>query len=401
MRPNLVIITRQFPYGNNETFLESEIPVLSAFFEKITIYPSTSHKMIRPLPENVFVNDLICMDYSNKLKWGVRTLFSIHFYKIFIKNFYIITNKKKIKSLTKNLISYTIYKNKINSILSKNSETLIYSYWYNAFVDVFCEYNKSGNKIVTRVHRGDLYEEFTALGFFPQRNLNISKINRIFSISKHGQVYLQNKYNVNNVGVSRLGVVDKDVISEHSSNLNFTIISVSNIIPIKNVPLIAKSIKIFASEHPSINVLWNHFGDGEEMYQVKDILLNPELVNLKAIFHGRVANNEIFKYYTRNPVDLFINLSSSEGIPVSIMEAISFGIPVLATDVGGTSEIVNELTGILLSSNLSEEFVGKEIATIFKFPKNRQDIKDYWFKNYSAKNNYEKFAKELIKVSNS
>lgn len=41
-------------------------------------------------------------------------------------------------------------------------------------------------------------------------------------------------------------------------------------------------------------------------------------------------------------------MSDSEGIPVSIMEAMSFGIPVIARNVGGMSEIVNEENGLLL-----------------------------------------------------
>ena len=49
-----------------------------------------------------------------------------------------------------------------------------------------------------------------------------------------------------------------------------------------------------------------------------------------------------------NDFDLFVNMSLSEGIPVSIMEAISFGIPIIATNVGGNAEIVNDETGVLI-----------------------------------------------------
>jgi len=49
-----------------------------------------------------------------------------------------------------------------------------------------------------------------------------------------------------------------------------------------------------------------------------------------------LPHNDVLNYYASNPVDVFINTSSSEGLPVSIMEAMSFGIPVIATNVGGT-----------------------------------------------------------------
>ncbi|MDD0858820.1 glycosyltransferase [Arthrobacter alpinus] len=55
---------------------------------------------------------------------------------------------------------------------------------------------------------------------------------------------------------------------------------------------------------------------------------------------GAVANDEVLNFYRNHEISVFINVSTSEGVPVSIMEAISFDIPVVATSVGGTPEIV-------------------------------------------------------------
>lgn len=52
-------------------------------------------------------------------------------------------------------------------------------------------------------------------------------------------------------------------------------------------------------------------------------------------------------------------MSDSEGIPVSIMEAMSFGIPVIARNVGGMSEIVNEENGLLLENDDAEDAASK------------------------------------------
>lgn len=47
--------------------------------------------------------------------------------------------------------------------------------------------------------------------------------------------------------------------------------------------------------------------------------------------------------------DVFVNPSYSEGLPTSVMEAASIGLPVIATDVGGTREIIADYkTGILI-----------------------------------------------------
>lgn len=395
---NLIIITRQFPYGKSETFLESEILILSKYFKTITIYPSTGSNEIRNLPSNVFVDNLIFKDYENRFKWCLKTILTLHFYKMFLENFSNILSWKKLKAFFKYLVSYTIYSNKVATI-SENSQGLIYSYWYNAFVDSFCTHNTFNRKIVTRVHRGDLYEEISELGFFPKRHVNISKIDRIFSISNDGYNYLSKKYKINNVSISKLGVQDNNFIAEKSPLNKFSIVSVSNVIAVKNVDLIARVIKKFSIDNSDIEIVWNHFGDGDKLPKIKKEIHEENVENLKCVFHGRVSNTEIFEFYSNNSVDILINLSSSEGIPVSMMEAISVGIPILATDVGGVSEIVNEKTGILIDLGMNEEVISNYLKDIFNNPKDRLEIREYWLKNYSANINYKAFAKELILLS--
>ena len=71
------------------------------------------------------------------------------------------------------------------------------------------------------------------------------------------------------------------------------------------------------------------------------------------------------------------------------MEAISFNVPVVATNVGSTSEIVTEETGILLSSNPSINEISKAIHDIIKM---RLQPRDFWDKEFNAEKNYSAFA---------
>jgi len=103
------------------------------------------------------------------------------------------------------------------------------------------------------------------------------------------------------------------------------------------------------------------------MSQIKDkarILDGRDNVDYK--FLGRLDHVEVFSYFKNNPVDVLINTSSSEGLPVSIMEAMSFGIPIIATDVGGTSEPVTDKTGILIPGDCSPEDVSEALNSISK-----------------------------------
>ena len=73
--------------------------------------------------------------------------------------------------------------------------------------------------------------------------------------------------------------------------------------------------------------------------------------NVDFEFTGNISNLEVIQFYKNNYVDLFLNLSSSEGIPYTFMEANSFSIPVIAPNIGGVSEIVTNKNGYLLSDN--------------------------------------------------
>ena len=117
---------------------------------------------------------------------------------------------------------------------------------------------------------------------------------------------------------------------------------------------------------------------------------------------GQVSNREVISYYMNNHVNLFINVSESEGIPVSIMEAISFGIPVIATDVGGTSEIVIDgFNGLLLNKTFDIDKLVDVISCailgridLLSFRKNARIL---WTEKYSCENNYYKFYENIGK----
>lgn len=394
MYKKLILITRQFPYGNSENFLESEIVILSRYFREIIIYPSTSSDSMRSVPDNVKVSDEISDEYRRKLYWSVKTLFSVNLYKTIFKYAFRVKSVRALKSLIKYIVSFNIYERFTKSIyLDKNSK-LIYSYWYSPVVDALVTRKSDQDRVVCRVHRGDIYEETTELGFYPYRESSIYKIDCIYSISEHGYHYLSEKYKVSNIEVSRLGTFGGNTLNRIDDS-GFFIVSVSNMIPIKRVDLIAKAVVEIANRHSEKKVVWNHFGDGVSFQKVKDILELSKAPNLSYNLNGRVLNKAVHDFYLESPVNIFINLSESEGIPVSIMEAISFGVPVIATNVGATSEIVNDTTGWLLPSDPSLIEVVDTISVSMSRDKDRSAIKEFWKHNYSAETNFSSFFQAI------
>ena len=52
-------------------------------------------------------------------------------------------------------------------------------------------------------------------------------------------------------------------------------------------------------------------------------------------------------FFKEKPIDVFLNVSSTEGTSVALIEAMSYSIPVIVTDVGGNKNIGNYCNTIL------------------------------------------------------
>ena len=90
MKKNLFLITSLFPYGNAETFLETEINYASVFFDKINIIPLNKTLFKRKIPENCFVHDFEIIN-----KWHVFKIITLLRKKLILIEFLKLILKKK------------------------------------------------------------------------------------------------------------------------------------------------------------------------------------------------------------------------------------------------------------------------------------------------------------------
>ena len=141
-------------------------------------------------------------------------------------------------------------------------------------------------------------------------------------------------------------------------------------------------------------IIWTHIGAGKEWSNLKKRTQQVP-PNLQINLVGAMSNSDVIKYYQTEPIDIFVNVSSSEGLPVSIMEAISFDIPVLATNVGGTSEIVTQESGILIDVDFTPEILAAKIMELYKQRKSFHP-RQFWQTHFSAAKNYPSFIKDIL-----
>lgn len=154
------------------------------------------------------------------------------------------------------------------------------------------------------------------------------------------------------------------------------------------------------AEIKDLQLKWVHFGDGPNFNNLKELAQRRLAKNIDFEFKGRMSNPEVLLYYQKHQPEMFINVSSTEGVPVSIMEAMSFGIPVIATNVGGNSEIVNEKNGILLNPNATSieiEHAIRMIAGLTDIERNdkMKSALSTWDEIYNAKRNYMHFIETV------
>jgi glycosyltransferase involved in cell wall biosynthesis len=119
--------------------------------------------------------------------------------------------------------------------------------------------------------------------------------------------------------------------------------------------------------------------------------------NVEVVFEGSVHPSAVLNILVSRAFDLFVNVSETEGVPVSIMEALSAGIPVLATAVGGTPEIVDDTVGRLIDVNTDEKRLAKHIEWFINARKDKvNELRANAFKRYSDKCDMDKFTRQFI-----
>jgi glycosyltransferase involved in cell wall biosynthesis len=148
-------------------------------------------------------------------------------------------------------------------------------------------------------------------------------------------------------------------------------------------------------------VKWVHHGNKGDKDKIFYKKIKELPSNVEFILHERKENySDVLKFIKENHFNLFVLLSSIEGLPVSLIEAISFGIPVLATDVGGVSEVVSAANGMIIEKDFDPAAIAKKITDFTKSVMNceegRKKVREDWEERFSANKNYEKFYNQLI-----
>ncbi|WP_113928344.1 glycosyltransferase [Bacillus sp. P14.5] len=121
-------------------------------------------------------------------------------------------------------------------------------------------------------------------------------------------------------------------------------------------------------------------GDGELIGEIKQIVLQLNLSD-KVEFLGK--RNDVIDLLRES--DVFILSTNYEGLPISIIEAMSQGLPVVATDVGGVNELIADNKNGYLVRRKDSDQLAEKIKNLISDQALRNSMGDESYKRFRDK----------------
>lgn len=361
------------------------------------------------LPDYIQVGELDIFYKSNfdRIKYFLKGLFNKEFFQEAI---YLIKKKKFSTDSLKRLCLFVAKGALVNSIISKKLEDfkidkkekiIFYTYRVGFSSLACCKLKKTyvNSKVVTRAHAQDIFEFRNKEHYLPYRTYLYKNINEIYCISNDGMNHLKNssKELENKLFLHRLGTKNINT-NKNVNNKKFVILTCSRIVKIKRLHLLAKTLENIKDA----DITWIHYGDGDEDYlEIINKYIKNCGSNINIEFRGFCDNDEYLEKISVEPYSVFVNISESEGLPVSIMEAESVGLPIIATNVGGTSEaVIDGYNGILLNKDFSISDLQNSILKLKsmnkeEFSKFRMNSRKIWESRFKLSDNYSDFINHI------
>ena len=196
--------------------------------------------------------------------------------------------------------------------------------------------------------------------------------------------YAPRVYLVPGVGIDLQQFTHKNEVLTSEKAKNTThILSVGELIPRKNYPLVFYALKILKDKGMLTELTYQICGSGRELENLKQL---AEKLSIQDHIEFLGYQTNVARFYQN--ADIFIHASGQEGLPRAVMEAMACGLPCICNDARGTRDLIHhEKNGLLISNNPQE--LADAIIYCLEHPEVRKafaeqalsDIKPYDVKN--------------------
>lgn len=411
-KPLLYLVTSDFPFGNSEdSYIIPELPYLTEKFDVTVISTSLYPE------QTIFPDEEIRVIHYDRKASLIRKILDSVCYLLTVSSceeiIDILRCKKKILGrLFESLLFFEEARRfqrfiEREELVREEEPIIVYCYWFTYFCLTMLNFSKKhpNIKVITRAHGYDLYDERTRFGRQPFKKQMNRRISHIIFIAEYGKQYYINKYGYagkkEQYQTFRLGVRPLGKCMASKERGDFLLVSCSTVIPLKRVELIVDAL----TEINDISITWVHFGEGSGYAQLCRYAHEKldHMENISFDLKGYVAYEQIMRFYQENYVDAFITTTESEGCPVAIQEAMSYGIPVIGTEVAEIPYMIKG-NGVLLGASPTKKEIADAIRNVYG--KSSEEIRGMreqsyriWHESFDLEKNATEFSRFLKSIA--
>ena len=182
-------------------------------------------------------------------------------------------------------------------------------------------------------------------------------------------------------------------------NNELIILTVANISPIKGIDILIKSFKILSAKYNFLRLFI--VGDKSTNYAMKiEQKAKNSSIGPKIEFTGRV--HEVRDYYSIADIFVLPTIKKGEGCPVSLLEAMSCGIPPVASEVSGIKDILEPFPELLFTPENKNE-LARKLEKLIKLNAGKSNFyRKHILKKYNIElevSNHEKIYKNVLLIN--
>jgi glycosyltransferase involved in cell wall biosynthesis len=160
---------------------------------------------------------------------------------------------------------------------------------------------------------------------------------------------------------------------------------------LKGFDILAQAIAQLRSSLPNIKL--HMVGGGGDMSYLP--LLKEKGIEKYVVFHGMVEHSKLPRYY--RSADICVIASRREGFPITLLEAMASGLPVIASNIGSLQEIIsNGKDGVLFKSEDADD-LSKAILALYRDEDLKEKISVNALKT-ATKYSWENIAEKYISL---
>lgn len=266
------------------------------------------------------------------------------------------------------------------------------SFYRKSIISSICKV--VGIKTIMHIH-GACFEEFFN-NLNPKKQKYIKKVlnqsEKIIVLSESWKKFFEKLVDSEKIEVMYNSVKVPEVIERKESKEIYTGLLLGRIGKRKGIYDVIEAVKELKKENINVKIIIA--GDGE-VDKAKNLVNEEKLQDNIEIIEW--LDEEKKKEYLKKS-DFYILPSYNEGLPMSVLEAMSFSLPVITSDVGGIPEIIhNKENGILIKPG-NIKSIKESIKIIISNKEYREKLSKNAYKTIKEQFNLEKYLEKLEKI---